>query len=135
MSDPIPLVLSAAEWANPSDVLDGYVDLDVGIIDIRIGGPGGARDPGREVAALIALLNDALPNSDDRKITRDTIEALRRAARCLREAPHGVSDDWRHMDAGWHNLAGSQRARHEGAALVLEALADALESYLPQTNA
>jgi hypothetical protein len=80
---------------------------------------------------LIALNNDALPDDDPRKITRETIRAMRLAAARFGDEPVGVSAGWLLMDARWHNLAGKQRARHEESARTINALADALESYLP----
>lgn len=69
-------VMSAAEWASPQDVIDGYIDLELGIVDVTLGAPGESRDARREKGALIALLNASLPDDDPRKITREKIIEL-----------------------------------------------------------
>jgi hypothetical protein len=61
------------------------------------------------LAALIALTNDALPDGDPRKITREWVRSIRTVA-----------------DALEHNGYGSHLAVPK-----LRAIADALESYLP----
>lgn len=88
MSEKIEPALN--EWRERlRGMLDGYIDLDNGVdslggphfgtVDVRFGGPSGARDPKSETAALIALLNDSLPDSDPRKITRERINLAREA--------------------------------------------------------
>lgn len=62
------------------------------------------------VAALIALANAAFPDEDPRKLTWETVDALRRSEKTLESASHPVLD-------------------HE--AQLLGDLADVLASYLP----
>jgi hypothetical protein len=107
-------VMSAEEWKAPQDVIAGYVDVDSGIIDVTIGGPGGADRP-RSTWALIALLNSWLSDSDPRKITREWVESLRKEAERGRLAER-VGDN-----AGYSSIDPD----------LADQMADALESYLP----
>lgn len=110
MSDKIEPALSENAW------IGGYHGRDVSIVRARDGILGNSRvglevrsasiDDPRDFAALIASFNDALDDSDSRKITREKIAMMRRAAW---EVPDGWSGN-----------------------LSLSDFADALESYLPR---
>lgn len=70
--------LTPEQWENPADSLDGYVDLERGIVDVRLGGEAGARDAAQERKALVALLLRGQPfgsgwdDADERRrIIRD----------------------------------------------------------------
>lgn len=65
--------LTKEEWAGHGDVFDGWVDLDMGIIDVRFGGPAGIRDESRERHALAAKLLRGQPFG----FTREDVEAIR----------------------------------------------------------
>src|SRR5690606_31579793 len=82
MSDEIRPALSAEEWeGSTADVLDGYVDLDTGTVDVRLGGAGSqSRSQHDDAWALVALLNAALPDDDPRKLTWAMVDAIRSAA-------------------------------------------------------
>jgi hypothetical protein len=70
------------------------------------------------IPQLIAVLNAALPDADTRKITRDKVQCLRALVDGMRV--HERTD-------------GIHMSRDESEALaIVEALAEALESYLPQ---
>jgi hypothetical protein len=74
--------LTPAQWEEVkrgyfADIFDGFVDLDIGTIDIRLGGPAGLRDDMREIVALFAVLNHRLPDSDPRKLTWADVDACR----------------------------------------------------------
>jgi hypothetical protein len=63
-------------------------------------------------------MQDLLPDDDPRKITRETVDALRRLiaqSDYIPEVSESVSD----VDGQWPTIA------------AVESLADALESYLP----
>jgi hypothetical protein len=64
--------------------------------------------------AIIAILNAALPDSDPRKITREWIQSIRDSA-------DAVDGEWG-VGKGDHPIA-----------IRLAAIADALESYLPES--
>ena len=114
MTDHIEPALAPEQWAsNLADVFDGYVDLDMGTIDIRLGGPAGLRDMSRELAALIAVCNAALPDDDPRKITRTHVLALRVLSDFVARIP---------------GIIGADAVKSYGYA---RQLADVLESYLP----
>jgi len=78
MTDEIRPALSAEEWKGPTaDVLDGYVDLDTGTVDVRLGGAGSqSRSQHDDAWALVALLNDSLPDDDPRKLTWEDVERV-----------------------------------------------------------
>lgn len=78
MSDEIRPALSAEEWkGSTADVLDGYVDLDTGTVDVRLGGAGSqSRSQHDDAWALVALLNDSLPDDDPRKVTWEIHDAI-----------------------------------------------------------
>lgn len=118
MSDKVEPALSAEEWRLRAFWRSKHmVDEDTldGGLTVRVNAGGG--NPGRgigtipveEIPALIALANDAIPDSDRRKITREKIRLLRDRAFIAKRV----------------NDATSKEADAE-----LMALADALESYL-----
>lgn len=74
MSEEIKPALSAEEWANPNDVLDGYVSIADGVIDVRLGGAYGTREMGRERLLLAGLLLEGQSFG----FTREMLEALRK---------------------------------------------------------
>jgi hypothetical protein len=117
MTDRIEPALSADEWKASSFKLgaewwDGTVSGDEESVHIESGtDPQESAGPirGPRLASLIALANAALPDSDPRKITRARVDALRFAASSLRHECGSDDEDARDV----------------------EAIADALESYLP----
>lgn len=112
MSDRIEPGLTAEEWANvgPSSNLSLWGDGS-GAIEVE-----GAKpfyvNPEERPAALIALFNAALPDSDPRKITREMIASLRRAQECAEYYSDNSDENNEHS----HALLG---------------IVDALSSYLP----
>jgi hypothetical protein len=118
MNEKMEPVLSAEEWARAKDE-DALTDVPVGehvvayVADgiVRIAlleKPGVATGALDQPARAIALLNDALPDSDPRKITREMVNDLRDVA------------------IGVQGACGSP----EKDAQLLRYV-DALESYLP----
>ena len=101
MSEKIEPAMTQAQWEHMKREHSAGIAL--------LPGAGNAQ----QCASMIAAYNDALPDSDPRKITRDDIEALRRICRS----------------------AVYQFQKSTGAVLpdgkVVERIADALESYLP----
>lgn len=97
MTDKIEPVLSAEEWADlRNPILRAPLLAQLG----------GGTDP-RAIAQTITILNDALPDSDPRKITREMIEGLRNSVDVLGFCGY----PWR--------------------AEQVQSVADALASYLP----
>lgn len=77
MTDPIEPALTPEEWKNEGDpVVDGYIDWDTQIVDVR----SRALDDKRFIPGLIALANAALPDDDPHKITREMVRLLRDTA-------------------------------------------------------
>lgn len=78
--------------------------------------------------AAIAILNAALPDSDPRKITRETVKMLRALAVWQRSLTPAVT----HIAiASGERTKGEMRAFTGTAAADINQIADALESYLP----
>lgn len=115
----IDSVLSADEWKRleverevrlPGAVTARVLPIGGGI---DLWGAGGGRAtfhlPADATAALIAVLNDSLPESDRRKVTRDKLAAMRNSATKEMGGAEGDPDD-----------------------RAVYAFANALESYLPQ---
>lgn len=120
MTQPIEPALSPDEWENPADV--GYFDWDSGIVDVSAD----AFRPAKLPAKLIALANAALPDSDPRKITRETVRRLSALAGHL----ENVNDMSQEIGDGYAPDVW-QSAEMEQGITLLRAIADALESYLP----
>lgn len=114
MSDPTAPALSAEEWAK-REFAEGDISFDATmgrftvVMDTWSDYGSTDRDVKR-LPALIALANAALPDTDPRKITREMVAQLRRAADLMCEAKWGVLEP-----------EGNTVAR----------IADALASYLP----
>lgn len=72
---------------------------------------------GGRVDAVMALANAALPDGDPRKLTRETVRAMRAAAKVVAGQASG--------------MAGASRAAYDGIARDLEAAADAIAALLP----
>lgn len=124
MSDKIEPALTAEEWGMRAFWRSKHmVDVDHldGGLCVRVNAGGGNPDrgigtiPPEEIPALIAIANAVLPDSDRRKITRETIELLRAAG-----------------DRLPGKFANSPDPDEQG--LAIHALAVALESYLPPTD-
>ena len=89
--------------------LDGYIDFDTGVVDVRLGGPGGSRDASRDRQALAARLLHGQPFG----FTREDVHAIRSAA-------DSIDSEW--------NVG----ARSDFPLVVhLDALADRIEALLP----
>jgi hypothetical protein len=101
VSEKIEPALTPEEWNRPlrPSIASPSASSGTVVVDTYIA------DAARRVPAAIAILNQLLPDSDPRKITRATVQRLRRTAY---DAPDGYSGPT------W-----------------LADLADALESYLP----
>jgi hypothetical protein len=81
--------MTAEEWANPNEVFSGYLDVGLGVVDIRLGEPAGIRDAVRERHALAALCLHGQPFGFQ---ARD-VAALRDLLRGLQEVGvHFVAD-------------------------------------------
>jgi hypothetical protein len=102
-------------YGDPSDELTPRIRVEDGKVSIRDGVSETAEVP---IAVVIAIANDALPDTDQRKITRDAVADLRYAAYMLMEVSR-EADSEAEME--------SLHARSDR----LTRLADALESYLP----
>lgn len=63
MPEPIKPALSAEGWEYPSGALHGYINIDEGVVDVRLVGTWGECDPVAGMRALIALLNASLPDA------------------------------------------------------------------------
>lgn len=117
MSEKIEPALTATEWsellAPPVDSHQGI--QHVGNCDICSGQHYGA--------ARIAIANYLLPDSDPRKITRETIALLRAAAHACSEDDYYIAAYLGRADYFW--------GRETLLADHFAAIADALESYLP----
>jgi hypothetical protein len=115
MTDRILPALSAAAWREVREYLASNSPIPLGeylqaIVDDQ-------QETARwslenTAAGMIAALNDALPDSDPRKITRETVRYLRELANFL----ESVSEE---------------RTGIAEPEMQLRAIADALESYLP----
>jgi hypothetical protein len=127
MNEKMEPVLSAEEWARAKDE-DALTDVPVGehvvayVADgiVRIAlleKPGVATGALDQPARAIALLNDALPDSDPRKVTREKIEAIRLRAQRSDYVPESGED-----------LEANGQWPLDNA---VDAFLDALESYLP----
>jgi hypothetical protein len=113
----VELALSANEWAAKriergeefqGDGIRASVDPVLGfIVDNFTPETQSSHDDPRSLASIIALANDALPNSDRRKITRTWVNWLREEADVLKRGGAGAG------------------------ALMATEIADALQSYLP----
>lgn len=146
MSEKIEPALAAEVWAKIRQyknhglfaviALEGGNDTEIGAIASRATRCGDwdaaeREDNRKREAAAIAALNDALPDDDPRKITRDKI-------RLLRETVGEFAVQWQidleHLEAEVARAAtkgGRVRAKEVERVVGLVALADALESYLP----
>jgi hypothetical protein len=123
MSGKIEPALTAGQWGPMPPRVANYTLSNGAIVHL---GPReiGIQDNWGEaaaapLAAVIALANHALPDSDPRKITRTQINALRFAAVALREKGEKML------------AAGISPGIEDEQAFTVDKLADALESYLP----
>lgn len=108
--------MSTQAWL---DMLDGYVDLSVGVVDVQLGGPGGARDERAERLALAALLLDGAGPDGGPLFTHEDVDALRKA---IEWASIGISE-------AVVDLAEDRAEREE--LRRLESVADRLSALLP----
>lgn len=125
MSDRIPIALTVEEWGAMRVEFVGLPDLVFhddgdGMELVACGDDGSALEkwkfnvaPDIDLPALIALANAALPDDDPRKITREWVREICYAAEA----------------AAWGD--GAQNESDRQAAAALNAIAAALESYLP----
>lgn len=112
MSEKIEPALTREQWDqepneygqtfwNFGDVHVSHFDVDGG--DIAVNYDGAVYDSGRQLLgaarhAVIALINDSLPDDDPRKITREKIEGLRTELSSENNFAD-KSDGWAFLDA------------------------------------
>jgi hypothetical protein len=90
MPDEIKPALTAEEWADePSQVLDGWIDLELGTVDVCLGGPASTGDAARDRHALAALLL----HRQDFGFTWADVKALEAVYRRVIADPRPLGDD------------------------------------------
>ncbi|MEP6495143.1 MAG: hypothetical protein ABJF01_20825 [bacterium] len=101
MSDRIEPALPPALWPRARQwksriaamiTLEGGNDSELGVPDLRVDGSNQRERDAVHYAAAIALLNDDLPDTDDRKITREWLSDLERAVSALGSFASADSD-------------------------------------------
>ena len=77
--------LTQEQWDHPTDVLDGYLSIGDGVIDVRLGGVASAsRDVATDARALMAYLNPVAGVNGPMLFTWAHVDALRFCAARVR---------------------------------------------------
>lgn len=133
MRTPIPPALTAAGWQIRQLSFDDGVGIETDSTSgaLRVFYPTDGGDcvsyvPTERLLQLIALSNAALPDSDDRKITRQWVDEIRFAAEEFKtsiQREYGPKENWGHVPHAM--VAQAER--------VIQ-YTRALESYLPPSE-